>query len=399
MSGPRGKLPRKRIIDNPGPGSSGSAVLTSTQIGFGSSSNRLTGSSSLIYNDTNKQITLNGNSATTTQFNADNSSAVGSSAILLTQGGTFGGMIRYNSAFAGNFTGTSIAKANMLTFDSSTGSSATGPIAFNAERVVTIIGSTASNYGFKVDAIGGRFDTINNLHSSNLVSFAVGTTFTFDATNTVLKTGSQASKGATFKAQFLPYASAEPVVFGDAASSYTGMWMATTTPDSANYIMRYNGTSLQVNASSNVTIKVSNTTIMDINTSYIDFVPPGSQSGAITTFNFTTGASIGQTATAETIGFLVNMANTITHATGSIEYQRDFKIIARTHAFVGASAISVAATFYISGAPIAGTNATLLNKYALYVEAGNIFFGGLPISSTGLANGTLWNDLGTIKIV
>jgi len=51
-------------------------------------------------------------------------------------------------------------------------------------------------------------------------------------------------------------------------------------------------------------------------------------------------------------------------ATGAIANQRHFTIERPTYAFVGASTITSAATFYIVGAPIAGTNATLTDSYA-----------------------------------
>lgn len=69
------------------------------------------------------------------------------------------------------------------------------------------------------------------------------------------------------------------------------------------------------------------------------------------------------------------MSASIQHATGAITTQRDFVIDARTHTFVGASTITDAATLYITGAPIAGTNATITNAMSLWIPSGNVNIG------------------------
>jgi hypothetical protein len=52
-----------------------------------------------------------------------------------------------------------------------------------------------------------------------------------------------------------------------------------------------------------------------------------------------------------------------------------------------------AATVYIAGAPAAGTNQTLTNAYALWVDAGKVRFDG-----GGTLSGT-WTDLGTVTTI
>jgi len=61
-------------------------------------------------------------------------------------------------------------------------------------------------------------------------------------------------------------------------------------------------------------------------------------------------------------------------ATGAITTQRAMRVQAPTYGFVGASVITTAATLAISGAPVAGTNATITNPYALSVENGKSYF-------------------------
>jgi hypothetical protein len=67
---------------------------------------------------------------------------------------------------------------------------------------------------------------------------------------------------------------------------------------------------------------------------------------------------------------------TVQFSTGALTTQRAFLVRAPTYGFVGASTITNAATLAISGAPVAGTNATLTNTHALWVQAGNSQFDG-----------------------
>lgn len=222
---------------------------------------------------------------------------------------------------------------------------------------------------------------------------------TWDNTNQILKTGGQASKGTSYGVQLLPYSGAEPVVFGD-GSGYTGMWMATASPSTTNFVMLYNGTTLQMRGSSNIQLRASSSLIIDVNPHYVDFTPGSTPVGSQTVFNFRTPANTGQTASTETIGFYVDMAtNTIQHATGALATQRDFLISARTHRFVAASTITDAGTLVITGSPVAGTNATITNSYALWTQSGKVRMQGLPTSSAGLQAGDLWNNSGVLNIV
>ena len=82
------------------------------------------------------------------------------------------------------------------------------------------------------------------------------------------------------------------------------------------------------------------------------------------------------TASTESTEVNFNLSSTKTWPTGAITTQRAFRIQAPTYAFNGASTITTASTLSISGAPIAGTNATITTAYALNVESGNSNFGG-----------------------
>jgi hypothetical protein len=82
------------------------------------------------------------------------------------------------------------------------------------------------------------------------------------------------------------------------------------------------------------------------------------------------------------------LTNSKTWATGSLTTQRFIRITAPTIAFAGASTVASAATLSIAGAPIAGTNATITNSYALWVEAGMSQFGGIINTTAALVLNT-----------
>ncbi|ANS05698.1 hypothetical protein [uncultured Mediterranean phage] len=105
-------------------------------------------------------------------------------------------------------------------------------------------------------------------------------------------------------------------------------------------------------------------------------------SGTPTAFTVTGAAHTTLATTVEAPGVLFDASATKEWATGAITSQREFKFLAPTYAFAGASTITNAATVYIDAAPTAGTNATLTNSYALWVDAGTVKFDGTLICDT-----------------
>jgi hypothetical protein len=101
-------------------------------------------------------------------------------------------------------------------------------------------------------------------------------------------------------------------------------------------------------------------------------------------------ADTGVTASTEQSDVYFNLARTVTWATGALTTQRAVRIAAPTYAFAAASTVTTAVTVDISGAPVAGTNATLTNSYALRVASGPSLFsgsvgvGGAPAASAAL---------------
>lgn len=91
--------------------------------------------------------------------------------------------------------------------------------------------------------------------------------------------------------------------------------------------------------------------------------------GTLASFLSTRANHTNQTASTEISDFSLT-AYTRQWATGAITTQRDTLFGIPTYAFVGASTITTAATVAIAGAPAVGTNATITNAYAFWVQAG-----------------------------
>lgn len=106
-----------------------------------------------------------------------------------------------------------------------------------------------------------------------------------------------------------------------------------------------------------------------------------SSSALTPTIALTGGAHTTLTASTEVIDVAVDLSQTKQWATGALTTQRAARVIAPTYAFVGASTLALAATLAISGAPAAGTNATITNSLALWVESGAVGYGAAPAQS------------------
>ena len=78
-----------------------------------------------------------------------------------------------------------------------------------------------------------------------------------------------------------------------------------------------------------------------------------------------------------------DLSATVQFATGAIGTQRAVNIRGPTYAFVGASTITEAATFYIDAAPQEGANCTISDTYAIWVDAGSARFDGRVLETQG----------------
>lgn len=125
-----------------------------------------------------------------------------------------------------------------------------------------------------------------------------------------------------------------------------------------------------------------NFSTLPLNAGLTVLAPPVATSGTTKAFTVTGAAHTNQTLSAELVDVDLALNRTVQFATGALTTQRASVVRAPTYGFVGASTITTAATFAITGAPVAGTNATITNSYALWVQAGKSQFDGALSSGT-----------------
>lgn len=114
-----------------------------------------------------------------------------------------------------------------------------------------------------------------------------------------------------------------------------------------------------------------------------NYTPNARSSGVAPYFKITAPGDTGLTADTEAIGVSF-VGATRTHADGTTQAtQREFVFGAPTYAAAGTSTITNSATVAIPDAPAAGSNMTLTNRYALWVQAGDALFAGLIRAGTG----------------
>lgn len=77
-------------------------------------------------------------------------------------------------------------------------------------------------------------------------------------------------------------------------------------------------------------------------------------------------------------------------ATGALALQQEIVVVAPTYAFVGASTLTLAATFSITGAPKAGTNATLTKTVAAYFGSGAAAAVALLVEGSGTPSANIF---------
>lgn len=111
--------------------------------------------------------------------------------------------------------------------------------------------------------------------------------------------------------------------------------------------------------------------------------------GSPTALLVTGAAHTALTAGTEAFDVRFNLGRTVQWATGAKATQRAFLVDFPTYSAVGGSVITTAATLAISGAPAAGTNVTITNPYALWIQGGRTRLDGILDASNGVtvANG------------
>jgi hypothetical protein len=160
--------------------------------------------------------------------------------------------------------------------------------------------------------------------------------------------------------------------FGEVANGQFGMWANNTSPTSSNYWMGFSGSQMILNPNGSLSVRINNSTCININFTTQTFGPQPTNSGAITPFTFNTPANTGQTASTEINGEYHNSGSR-QWLTGNITTQREHYITAPTYSFVGASTITTAATLSVDP-PVAGTNCTITTGYAIHTTG--LIYGG-----------------------
>lgn len=127
------------------------------------------------------------------------------------------------------------------------------------------------------------------------------------------------------------------------------------------------------------------------------FSPTARSSGSASWLSFNGPADTGLTASTESIG-VVFAGSTRQWATGALATQRSHVLKASTIAFVGTSTVTTAATLAIEAAPIAGTNATITNSYALWVQGGNSLFAAKVGVGASAPTQSLYVDVGATAV-
>jgi hypothetical protein len=128
------------------------------------------------------------------------------------------------------------------------------------------------------------------------------------------------------------------------------------------------------------------------------YSPAARTSGVSPYFTINAAADTGATASTEHIGISIAGA-TRQHAAGAITIQREIVIDPPTYSFASASKITDAATVAISGAPVAGTNATITNPYAFWVQGGVSVFAGSINTGNVLRTFSTGTTIGATSII
>lgn len=123
-------------------------------------------------------------------------------------------------------------------------------------------------------------------------------------------------------------------------------------------------------------------------------------SGSVGMSLWTAAAHTAQTASTEVNDHLFDSSATLQFATGALATQRQFLVKARTYAAVASSTITTAATFAVDKAPVAGTNATITEAYAIWAQAGlNRFDGGISFAASAATTGKIRIEEADVDVI
>lgn len=156
------------------------------------------------------------------------------------------------------------------------------------------------------------------------------------------------------------------------ASKFEGQLGASAGSVSAPGLVTYSDldTGLYWPTANNLAISCNGVQVVSFTKTACTWTQTASTSQAAIGFTWLGGAHVTLPPSAENVDVRFDFGRTVQWQTGDFATQRHFLIIAPTLAFSGASTISSAATFAVTGPPIEGTNATITKGYSIWSQSG-----------------------------
>lgn len=225
-------------------------------------------------------------------------------------------------------------------------------------------GAAVSNSGILVDA-SNNVSGMGTLASGNQT--IAGTQILTSTSSAALAVGANGATNPALTVDASTASSATGVTIKSAAAGSGITLTATSSGTNENIVIAGKGTGNAIlNSGGTSILQVGGSSVYagSLSSTLIQAVFRGSNPS--TTFWMAGVGANALTASTEYHGFLVDLAQTNQHATGTLTLQRDARIKPMTHSFVAASTLTTAAGFAVDGAPVAGTNATITNSCAFY---------------------------------
>lgn len=290
--------------------------------------------------------------------------------------GTANSLAGYDGS--GNFSGVTVSTGLSLTGGVLTATGGGGGVSSvsNADGSLTISPTTGAVVASINVAHTNAFTAAQTIASSSATAFTVGLTtanpaFAVDASSASSVTGLNLKSGASGA--------------GVALS-------ATSTASNEAFTVSSLGSAVMsiASPSGSVRLTASGINILTVNSTSMTWAPSGTSSAATNRWLYTGPTDSALTAGAEALNVVWNLSQTRQHASNTtITTQRDFIIQPTTHTFAtSGGTITTASTLAITGAPVAGTNATITNPFALNVTSGASNFAGAVTVGGTLALGT-----------
>lgn len=223
---------------------------------------------------------------------------------------------------------------------------------------------------------GFTFASSPTVNDDTADGYVVGTHWINTATQDIFICTNTTAGAAVWKGLITGSVAANQVAFGSAANAIQG---------SADFT--YDGTTF--------------TTKTGVFNGTLSVAPVATTGAPNPGILLTAAAHTALTASTEFNAVFINGAVTQEFATGALTTQRFFRVDAPTYSAVGASTITNAATFAVSGAPVAGANATITNRYSIWSQNGTVRMDDIVAAGSGSLAGSVldlaqtWNTTGS----